>query len=150
MLKLYTALAAALLPPLTIAWVWFGRWEPMPDAIVTAALHFAFLGLPALVAHFVLARLRWWSLMCTGGVCGLVPTAVWSWPLMMPGVPADEVWVGYSVAVAVMAGYGPIAGFGFWCAWVLWGLGKPFDVDRAGDKQGARCAQPGRAQPGRW
>lgn len=130
MLKLTAALAAALLPPLAIAWTWFGRWEPMPDAMVTAVLHFAFLGLPALVAHFVLARLRWWTLMGTGAACGLVPTAVWSWPLMMPGVPAFEVWIGYSMAVGVMAGYGAVAGFGFWCAWTFWGMGRPFEVPR--------------------
>ena len=125
MLKIFTAFAGALLPPLAIAYAWFGDWAPMADAIATAALHFAFLGLPALVAHFVFARLRWWTLVGIGAVCGLIPTAVWSWPLMLPGEPAPGVWLGYFAAVGVMAADGAGAGFGFWSVWALWGMDQP-------------------------
>ncbi len=97
----------------------------MPDAIITAGLHFAFLGLPALVLHYVLARLRWWTLTTLGAVCGLLPTAIWSWPLMMPGEPALEAWAGYGAAVGAMAGFGAVAGSGFWFTWALWERFEP-------------------------
>lgn len=97
----------------------------MPDAITTATLHVAFLGLPALVLHFVMARLRWWTLIGLGALCGFLPTAVWSWPLMVPPAPTVEAWAGYGAAVGAMACYGAIAGLGFWLVWALWGRFEP-------------------------
>ena len=120
MLRLTTALIGALAPPLAIAWLWFGTWSPMPDVIVTATLHVVFLGLPALVLHFVIAPLRWWTLIGLGALCATLPTAVWSWPLMVPPAPTVEEWAGYGEAVGVMAGYGAIAGLGFWLVWAFW------------------------------
>ena len=111
---------------------------PMAELVfLVAAGHALLLGLPAALLLASLNKIRWWSAIVGGFLCGAIPTAVWTWPLrfselkssgsqwdgeqirdtMIEGVPTAYGWFVYSQGFSFMGAFGVLGGLAFWVVW---------------------------------
>jgi len=122
-------------------WCLFRRWRGAAFVMtfVVAGAHTLVLGVPL----FLLLRWRGWVNVVTatagGFVIGMLPDAIWSWPLwyaelktsawtgsygqtMTEGVPTTAGWQQYIDGVLIFGAFGAFAGFVFWLyLWVARG-----------------------------
>jgi hypothetical protein len=105
-------------------------------ALALAIVHVLVLGVPAVLLLQRLQRINWASSVLAGFLIGVVPTAVWAWPLrqaqrgvtasdwnghalvatVVNGVPTWAGWMQYGRLVALAGAFGAVGGVAFWCA----------------------------------
>jgi hypothetical protein len=96
------------------------------SAFIAAALHVAFLGLPAFIIGEQIGRVRWWSSTIAGFFLGSLPTALLTLPRQgssssVSGIPLEGVstlasWLDFGGKSLIMGFFGAVGGFAFWRA----------------------------------
>lgn len=115
----------------------FGPTKMTAIVIIVGAAHVVILGIPTFAILYWLKRIRLWTSILAGFLCGAIPTAyatrnlVYGPPgsYLSHGFGEDEVitkidgvataagWLEYIMAFAIMGAFGAVAALVFWSVW---------------------------------
>jgi hypothetical protein len=144
--SIFVAFVAALSSLLSIALIsllLFQAVNMMIVVILIGAAHIVLLGIPAFLILNWVGKIRWWTSILAGYVCGAVPTAYTTRILvlgspgsnsshgsgdnkvitMVDGVATTAGWFDYILAFSLMGLFGAFAALVFWAVWT--GLKAP-------------------------